>query len=90
MKSDSLLRDEIRAEIARQRGRRANDVDLRVLQGVVTLTGTLQSDLEKWDLRDAIGLIPGVEDVIDETMTAPEPLPRASDADIAKPWFPAD
>jgi len=90
MKSDSNLRDEIRAEIARQRGSRANDVELQVIQGVVTLTGTLQSDLEKWNLHDAIRGIPGVEGVIDETMIAPEPTLRSPDPDIAKPWFPFD
>jgi osmotically-inducible protein OsmY len=89
MKSDSDLAVEIRTEIARQRGSRADDVDLQVLQGVVTLTGNLQSDLEKWNLRDAISGMPGVERVIDETMIAPEPSLRSADADAARPWFPA-
>lgn len=90
MKTDSDLRVEVRTEIARQRGSRADEVDVQVLQGAVTLTGSLPSDLEKWNLRDVINGMPGVERVVDETMIVPEPSLRSHDADVARPWFPAD
>jgi len=88
MTSENDLCVEIRAEIARQRGSRADAIDVQVLEGIVTLTGTLPSDLDRWNLRDAVIGMAGVKRLIDETMTAPEPSLRSPDADIAKPWFP--
>jgi osmotically-inducible protein OsmY len=90
MKSDSELLSEMRDEVTRQRGGRTDDIDIQVFHGVVTLTGDVQSDLERWNLRDAITGMPGVERLIDETMVVPEPSVRSTDADIARPWFPAD
>lgn len=90
MRSDSQLQLEIRNEVARQLGDRADDTGVQVLQGVVTLTGQLRSDLEKWNLRDAITAMAGVENLVDETMIVPGPAPRSPDADAARPWFPAD
>ena len=88
MTSDNDLCVEIRAEIARQRGSRADAIDVQVLEGIVTLTGTLPSDLDRWNLRDAVIGMAGVKRLIDETMTAPDPSLRSSDSDIAKAWFP--
>ena len=90
MKSDSDLCAEIRTEIERRWDARANLIDLQVHDGVVTLTGNLPSDADKWNLRDAIGGLPGVKRVVDETMIAPEPSLRVPQADIARPWFPSD
>ena len=90
MKSDIELRSEMRDEVTRQRGSRTDDIDIQVLHGVVTLTGDVQSDLEKWNLRDAITGMPGVERVIDETMIVPDPSIQSPAEDVARPWFPAD
>ncbi len=90
MKSDGDLRDEIRDELSKQRGSRADELDVQVMQGVVTLTGQLPNEREKWALRDALSDMPGVEGVIDETMIAPEPSPRSPDGDTARAWFPGD
>ncbi len=90
MTPDNDLRAEVRTEVARQRGSRADEVDVQVLQSVVTLTGRLPSDHDKWKLSDAIRMMPGVTDVVDETMTVPDPALRSSDPDVARPWFPAE
>lgn len=89
MKSDSDLRRDIQVELLRQLAVGAQSIDVQVLDGVVTLTGHVTSDLDRWRLDDAIRAIPGVQGLVDETMVAPE-APRASpDADAARPWFPA-
>ena len=71
-------------------GTRADDLDVQVLRGAVTLTGKLQSDSEKWSLCDAINGMPNVTHLTDDTMVVPETSARLPDADVARPWFPAD
>ena len=89
MKSDAELRIQIRDEITAQLGIRADDVDVQVLRGAVTLTGELQSDSQKWALCDAINGMPGVTHLTDDTMVVPETAERLQDADVTRPWFPA-
>lgn len=90
MKSDTELRIQIRDEITAQMGSRADDVDVQVLHGAVTLTGKLQSDSQKWSLCDAINGMPSVTRLTDDTMVVPETSARLQNADVARPWFPAD
>lgn len=90
MKSDTELRIQIRDEITARMGSRADDLDVQVQGGAVTLTGKLQSDSEKWSLRDVINGMPGVTHLTDDTMVLPETVARLQDADVARPWFPAD
>jgi osmotically-inducible protein OsmY len=90
MKSDAELRIQIRDEITAQMGTRADDLDVQVLRGAATLTGTLQSDSEKWSLCDAINGMPSVTRLIDDTMVVSEPSARLPDADVARPWFPGE
>ena len=89
MKSDTELQIQIRDEITAQMGSRADDVVLEVLNGTVTLTGKLQSEVEKWTLCDAINGMPGVKRLNDDTMVVPDTSERVPDADTARPWFPA-
>jgi osmotically-inducible protein OsmY len=89
MKSDTELRIQIRDEITAQMGSRADDLDVQVLRGAVTLTGKLQSDSEKWSLCDAINGMPSVTRLTDDTMVVPGTSGRLPDADAARPWFPA-
>lgn len=90
MKSDTELRIQIKDEITARMGSRADDVDVRVLHGAVTLTGKLQSDSQKWSLCDAINGMPSVTRLTDDTMVVPQTSERLPDADVARPWFPAD
>ena len=89
MKSDSELRIQIRDEITAQMGTLADDVDVQVLRGAVTLTGKLQSDSQKWALCDAINGMPGVMRLTDDTGVVPETSDRLQNADVARPCFPA-
>lgn len=89
MPSDTELRILIRDEIMARMGSGADDVDVQVLSGAVTLTGTLQSESEKWSLCDAIHGMAGVTGLTDDTMVVPETSAPLLDADIARPWFPA-
>ena len=90
MKSDTELRIQIRDEVTAQLGSRADDVDVQVLGGAVTLSGKLQSDSEKWALCDAINGMPSVRRLTDDTDVMPESSERLPNADIARPWFPAE
>jgi osmotically-inducible protein OsmY len=90
MKSDSELRTAVRDEITAQLGSHADDLDVQVQRGVVTLTGKLRSDIEKWTLCDAINGMPGVTRLTDDTMVVPESPEHLPQADAARPWFPAD
>ncbi len=88
MKSDSDLRDEIQVELVQQFSADAQRMDVQVLDGVVTLTGNVGSDLDRWRLDDAIRKMTGVRGLIDKTMAVPEAPLANSDPDIARPWFP--
>jgi len=90
MKSDTELRIQIRDEITAQMGSRTDDVDVQVLHGAVTLTGNLRSDSQKWSLCDAINGMPSVTRLTDDTMVVAEASARLQNADVARPWFPAD
>lgn len=88
MKSDNDLRYDIHAELLRQLSISAEKIDVQVLDGVVTLTGRLESDLERWRVDDTVRAMTGVKGLIDQTMVAPE-APRASpNPDTARSWFP--
>ena len=89
MKSDSDLLSEIKLDLSGRFAFDAVAIDVRVLDGVVTLTGRLDSELERWQLDDAIRAIAGVQDLINETVVLPESLSSGRNADTAKPWFPA-
>lgn len=89
MKSDSDLRYDVRVELLRQFSAGADAIDVQVLDGVVTLTGHVGSDPDKWRLGDAVRTLAGVRGLIDETMVVPEAPLASPDPDTARPWFPA-
>ena len=66
----------------------ADDIDVRVLAGVVTLAGEVRSDLEKWSAEDAVRSMQGVERLINETLVVAKTQGQPPKADIARPWFP--
>ena len=91
MRSDSELQHDARRELVREPGLDAEGIDVRVQDGVATLTGNVRSDAESWSAADAVRRVPGVQSVVNETMIVREAsvLPADTDADIAKPWFPS-
>lgn len=88
MKSDSELRQDVLDELARVPTVHADDIDVRVLAGVVTLTGEVRSDLEKWNAEDAVRSMQGVERLLNETLVVAKAPGQPLKADIARPWFP--
>lgn len=89
MKTDSDLRSEIQVELLGQFSAGAEALDVQVLDGVVTLTGRMASELERWQLDDSIRAIADVRDLINQTIVLPETLSSNHVSDTAKPWFPA-
>ena len=89
MKTDSDLRSEIQVELLSQFSAGAEALDVQVLDGVVTLTGRMPSELERWQLDDSIRAIADVRDLINQTIVLPETLSSHHVSDTAKPWFPA-
>jgi osmotically-inducible protein OsmY len=90
MKTDSELEQDVRNHLSRQTEVATEDIDVQVMAGVVTLTGSARSELAKWNLADAISCLPGVNSLIDEVMVVPDSRIRAPNPDIARPWFPAE
>ena len=88
MKSDSDLQHDVQDELARLCSSGADEIDVRVLEGVVTLTGKVSSDWKKWGAEDAVRRMPGVKGFRDETMVVPSEAGKQPDADIARGWFP--
>ena len=66
----------------------ADDVDVRVLAGVVSLRGKVSSDEGKWNAEDAVRGLQGIERVLNETRVVTQALGQPPQADIARPWFP--
>ena len=89
MRSDSELQSDIQVEISRRFSSGAEGIVVRVLDGMVTLTGHLGSDLERWRLDDAVRTMSGVQGLIDETLANFDVGLAGPDSDIARPWFPA-
>jgi osmotically-inducible protein OsmY len=90
MKSDSELQRDARVELVRAPGVDAERIEVRVQDGVAILTGNVRSEAESWSAADAVGRVPGIQSVSNETMIARKTsvLPADADADIARPWFP--
>ena len=89
MTSDNDLQRDIRDELVRMLSGHAEKLEVQVLDGVVTLTGIVDSDPEKWNVEDAVRGMPDVRGLINEllviTLEAPD---RGADTDTARPWFP--
>mgnify|MGYP001795749832 CR=1 FL=1 len=90
MKSDNDMQPDIREELARVLSGNAEKLNVQVLEGVVTLTGSVDSDREKWNVEDAIRRMPSVRGLINNTLVVALDAPgRGADADTVRPWFPS-
>jgi osmotically-inducible protein OsmY len=91
MRSDSELQQDARRELLREPGVDAGRIEVRVQDGVAILSGNVRSEAESWTAADAVRRVPGVQSVVDETMIIRETsiFPDDTDADVARPWFPA-
>lgn len=83
------MQRDIHNELARESSVNAEKIDVQVLNGVVTLTGSVGSDLERWNVEDAVRRMPGVRGLTNETLVGAVEAPASNpDADTARPWFP--
>lgn len=83
MKTDTLLRDDVQAELSWDPAFRASDIGVIVKDGVVTLTGHLASYAEKYAVERAVQRVHGVKAMAVE-MTVKLPFDNErTDADIA-------
>ena len=91
MRSDSELQQDARLELLREPGVDSGRIEVRVQGGVAILSGNVRSEAESWTAADAVRRVPGVQSVVDETMIIRETsiFPDDTDADVARPWFPA-
>ena len=89
MKSDSELQSDIRLALLRQFSIDAQTVDIQVVDGVVTLTGHVGSEHDRWRLNDTIHAMTDVRELIDDTLVVPDEPGAAPSADAARPWFPS-
>jgi osmotically-inducible protein OsmY len=88
MTSDPELQRAVEDQLARDPALHAEQVGVRVLDGVVTLTGSMRSDIEQWQVVDAARAVPGVRGLNDETMVFVAPMDPEPSDDVARPWFP--
>jgi osmotically-inducible protein OsmY len=88
MNSDPELQRCIEAQLASEPTLHAEQVSVRVLDGVVTLTGSMGSTIEQWQVLDTVRAVPGVRGLNDETMVSAQPCAPELSGDIARPWFP--
>ena len=89
MNSDLELQASVRRYLDERSDVNHGELDVQVLKGVVTLTGKMRTDVEKWQIEDAIRGMPGVDSLANHTMVAPANSVAAINSDIARPWFPS-
>jgi osmotically-inducible protein OsmY len=67
---DSGIEERFETLVAKSTDINANDVDLRVENGVVTLTGTVPTDAERTKVEGLVRSIPGVQQVVNSVTVA--------------------
>jgi osmotically-inducible protein OsmY len=90
MESNPELQRRVEVQLAREQSLHAGQLGVRVRDGVVTLTGAMRSDLERWQVGDAVRAVPGVQGPNDETMVYAVPPIADVDGDVVRSWFPAE
>lgn len=88
MLTDPEIQQAVRQYLAERPDVQDGEVDVQVSKGVVTLRGKMSSELEKWQIEDAIRGMPGVDSLVNQTMFAAHSPSDAGNSDIARAWFP--
>lgn len=88
MKSDRDLTDEIRQALQNDPQLEIEFLDVRVLNGVVTLAGSVTSDPEKWMAEDSVRRVRDVTELVSNLQVIEKPADLRS-ADAARPWLSA-
>jgi len=84
LKTDGQIQKDVLEELLWDTRVAATDVGVEVDNGVVTLTGTLNSYAKKLAAREAAHRVAGVLDVADDTQVIPLSSFRRTDTDIAE------
>lgn len=84
MTSDRELQRNVQDELAWEPAVHANEINVRVDAGVVTLTGNVCSYFEKWNAARAVHRLSGVTGLLDDTRVVPDNPDRYLDADVAR------
>jgi osmotically-inducible protein OsmY len=84
MKTDQQLKSDVASELAWDPAVNASAIGVRVKDGVVTLTGRLDSFAERSAVEKAVGRVSGVRGIALELDVQPAPHATRSDSDIAK------
>lgn len=83
MKTDSQLKNDITTEIEWDPAIHANRIGVAVDQGIVTLTGHLDTFAEKFAVEKAVARVQGVKSIAVELDVKLEPGHKRSDSEIA-------
>ncbi len=79
--SDDDLRDKIKDKLATGWfGKTFSDVDVDVIDGVVTISGTVETDQDKQDVEKKVKEFPEVSKVNNQLQVAPAKTPATSNA----------
>jgi osmotically-inducible protein OsmY len=83
MKTDLQLKKDIESELEWDPSIKANNVGVAVKEGIVTLTGHLETYAEKYATERAVQRVEGVKSVAVELDVKLDPAHKRTDADIA-------
>ena len=84
MKTDAQLQQDVMNELKWEPTIRAAEIGVRVKNGVVTLSGNVDSYPKKWAAEDAVKRVAGVKAVAEEIKVKLAGTYRRSDEDIAR------
>lgn len=82
-KSDSEIKSQVMRELKWDSRISSSQIEVKVMEGVVTLTGAVSSYAQKLAAQDAAHRINGVLDVANDVEVKPEGFFASSDAEIA-------
>lgn len=83
MKSDTQIKDDVAAELAFEPAIDATRVGVAVKDGVVTLSGTLGTYMQKWAVERAVRRVAGVRGIAVDLEVSLAPGHKRDDTDIA-------
>lgn len=66
MRTDAEILKEVNHLLDKDPALDTSDIAVQVNEGIITLTGTVHTDSEKWMARNAVRHISGVKDVVEK------------------------
>lgn len=84
MMSDADLRREVEIELSTNSAVNGREVGVSARDGVVTLTGYVETYLQSWEAEKATKRLHGVKGVANDIRVKPSGLPGRTDTDIAE------